>query len=218
MTNIFEKIKKSILEDFNDMKNEPQNPINQLNKYVRDSEAEVEKAAKLVERQRLLRNEFHKEWKLAESLANKRKEQANIAIQAGEDDLAEVALRFQVQAEQQAEKLQKSYENSLEQLAQLEEKYEEMKMKVKDMHYKRLELMGKQNLLEMKEKMNNLLDESEFGNAAKNFENVESEMKKKETNIDEEYDISIFDAKIQQLAKEMNKVEKQNSLDENVVQ
>ncbi|MCR2820881.1 PspA/IM30 family protein [Lederbergia panacisoli] len=220
MTNFFEKMKQSIVEDFQgvtEMKVK-QNPISLLNKYVRDSEKEVEKAGKLVERQRLLKNEFYKEWKLANALANKRKEQRDLAIQAGEDSLAETAILYQAQAEQQADRLGQAYETAIQQLSELEQKYEEMKLKVKDMHIKRLELMGKENVLSMKEKMNKLLSESEFGDAAENFETVESDMKQKETNFDDEYEITIFDAKIQKLAKELNNAEKQKQIQENVVQ
>ncbi|MBS4198793.1 PspA/IM30 family protein [Bacillus sp. FJAT-49732] len=213
-------MKQSIIEDFQDVTEVKvkQNPIAQLNKYVRDSEKEVEKAGKLVERQRLLKNEFYKEWKQANALANKRKEQRDLAIQAGENGLAETALQYQAQAEQQAERLQLAYETAIEQLSELEQKLEEMKLKVKDMHIKRLELMGKENVLSMKEKMNKLLSESEFGNAAENFDTVASEMKQKENNFDDEYEITIFDAKIQKLAKEINNAEKQNQIHENVVQ
>jgi len=220
MTNFFEKMKQSIIDDFQGVAEVKvkQNPIALLNKYVRDSEKEVEKASKLVERQRLLKNEFYKEWKQASTLANKRKEQRDLAIQAGEHSLAETALLYQAQAEQQADRLQQAYETAIEQLSELEQKYEEMKLKVKDMHIKRLELMGKENVLSMKEKMNKLLSESEFGHAAENFETVASEMKQKESNFDDEYEITIFDAKIQKLAKEINNTEKQNHVQENVVQ
>ncbi|MBS4193826.1 PspA/IM30 family protein [Lederbergia citri] len=220
MTNFFEKMKQSIIDDFQGVTEVKvnQNPIAQLNKYVRDSEKELEKAGKLVERQRLLKNEFHKEWKQATALANKRKEQRDLAIHAGEDGLAETALLYQAQAEEQADRLKKAYDTAIEQLSELEQKHEEMKLKVKDMHIKRLELMGKENVLSMKEKMNKLLSESEFGQAAENFDSVASEMKKKESNFDDEYEITIFDAKIQKLAKEINNAEKQIQKQENVVQ
>ncbi|CAM4047867.1 PspA/IM30 family protein [Lederbergia lenta] len=220
MTNIFEKIKESIATEFSEVSTikEAQNPITLLNKYVRESEAEVEKAGKLIERQRMLKDEFYKELRIAQSLTDKRKEQVNLATEANAHDLAETALRYQVQAEQQVERLTQSYETALKQLGDLEQKHEEMKFKVKDMHIKRLELMGRENILSMKEKMNKVLDESEFGNAAEKFENIESTLKQKEANVDNEYEITVFDAKIQKLAKELNNVEKQKNSIENVVQ
>ena len=220
MNNFFEKIKQTIAADFNEIKTTHQetvNPISLLNKYVRESEAEVEKAAKLIERQRMLKNEFNKELKLAQTLAEKRREQGKLALQAGAHELAETALHYQAQAEQQAARLYESYETSLNQLEDLEQKHEEMKLKVKDMYIKRLELMGRENVLSMKEKMNKVLDESEFGKVAEKFESIETNMKQQELNADNEYDITVFDAKIQQLAKEINRIDQQK-LPENVVQ
>lgn len=220
MNNFFERIKQTIANDFNEIKTTHQetvNPISLLNKYVRESEAEVEKAAKLIERQRMLKNEFYKELKIAQTLADKRKEQGKLALQAGAQELAETALRYQAQAEQQAARLYESYETAINQLADLEQKHEEMKLKVKDMYIKRLELMGRENVLSMKEKMNKVLDESEFGKVAEKFESIETNMKQQELNADNEYDITVFDAKIQQLAKEINRIDQQK-LPENVVQ
>lgn len=221
MTNIFEKIKESIITELSDvptLKEAQKNPIMLLNKYVRESEAEVEKAGKLIDRQRMLKDEFNKELRSARSLTEKRKEQVKLATEAGADDLAEIALRYQAQAEQQVERLSQSYETAMKQLGDLEQKHEEMKFKVKEMQIKRLELMGRENILSMKEKMNKVLDESEFGNAAGNFENIESTLKQKEASADNEYEITVFDAKIQKLAKEMNKIDKQKNIIENVVQ
>ncbi|MEK3887132.1 PspA/IM30 family protein [Bacillus sp. FSL K6-3431] len=220
MTNIFEKIKQSIATEFNEVSimTDKENPITLLNKYVRESEAEVEKASKLIERQRMLKDEFYKELKISQALTEKRRDQVKLATEAGAHDLAETALRYQVQAEQQAGRLNESYEKALDQLADLEQKHEEMKYRVKDMHIKRLELMGRENILSMKEKMNKVLDESEFGNAAEKFESIESTMNRKEAHVDTEYEITVFDAKIQKLAKEMNHTEKANPVIENVVQ
>lgn len=220
MNNLFEKIKQTIVTDFNEVTTvkDKQNPIALLNRYVRESEMEVEKAAKLIDRQRILKQEFYKELKTAQALADKRKDQGKLAMEAGANDLAETALHYQAQAEQQVQRLEQSYETVVNQLEQLEQKYEEMKLKVKDMHFKRLELMGRENVLSMKEKMNKVLDESEFGKAAEKFESIESTMKQKEVTADNEYEITIFDAKIQQLAKEINLLEKQKLTNENVLQ
>ncbi|MFK4998082.1 PspA/IM30 family protein [Bacillus sp. N9] len=130
-----------------------------------------------------------------------------VATAAAETELAEIALKYQVQAENHSERLRLAYNTSLDQLAELEQKHEEMKMKVKDMHIKRLELMGRENILSMKEKVNKMIDEAEFGEAANKFEKIESDMKEQEKTADQLYDITVFDARIQQLAKEMNKAE-----------
>ena len=210
MTNLFERIKQSIAADFHDVidqKEERRNPVSVLNQYVRESEAEVKKAKILLERQGLLKEEFYREWKQAEQMVKKRKEQGRIALQAGAEDLAEIALREQALYEEREIQLQKAFDNAEQQLQELEQKYREMKLKVKDMHIKQLELMGRENVITMKNKMNKILDGSEFGKAAEKFEDLEMDMERKELTADNEYEISIFDARIQQLAKEIKKQE-----------
>lgn len=207
MNTIFEKIKQAIKDDFYEVaeKQKKSDPISLLNQYLRESEAEVKKASKLIERQKLLKNEFYKEWQQAEKMAQRRKQQGEIALEAGAKDLSELALREQAQYEERAERLKHSYKNSENQLEELEHKYREMKLKLKDMHMKRLEFMGQENIVLMKNKMNRVLKESDFGIPAENMESIEQLFKREEKKANDEYEISVFDARIQQLAKEINK-------------
>ncbi|MCJ7841476.1 PspA/IM30 family protein [Lederbergia sp. NSJ-179] len=207
MNDLFERMKQAIKEDFYEItdKEKKSSPVSLLNKYLRECEGEVKKAEKLIERQKLLKNEFHNEWQQSEKMAEKRKQQGAIALEAGAEDLSEIALREQAQFEERAERLKQAYDHSVKQLEELEHKYKEMQLKLKDMHMKRLELMGQENMVMMKNKMNKVLKESEFGFAAENFESIERSFESEEKKANDEYEISIFDARIQQLAKEMNK-------------
>lgn len=207
MNTLFERIKQAIKDDFYEVaeKKKDPNPISMLNQYLRESEAEVKKAAKLIERQKLLKDEFYKEWQRLEKMAEKRKEQGEIALKAGAEDLSEIALREQAQYEERAGRLKLAYDNSVNQLEEMEQKYREMKLKLKDMHTKRLELMGQENVVLMKNKMNTVLKETEFGIPAENMENIEKLFEREEKKANDEYEISIFDARIQQLAKELSK-------------
>lgn len=207
MNTLFERIKQAIKDDFYEVaeKKKDPNPISMLNQYLRESEAEVKKAAKLIERQKLLKDEFYKEWQRLEKMAEKRKEQGEIALKAGAEDLSEIALRELAQYEERAGRLKLAYDNSVNQLEEMEQKYREMKLKLKDMHTKRLELMGQENVVLMKNKMNTVLKETEFGIPAENMENIEKLFEREEKKANDEYEISIFDARIQQLAKELSK-------------
>lgn len=207
MHDFFEKMKQAIKEDFQEIssKEKQSSPVSLLNKYLRECEGEVKKAAKLIDRQKLLKDEFHTEWTQTEKMAEKRKQQGAIALEAGAEDLAEIAVREQAQYEERAERLKQAYENSVKQLEELEHKYKEMQLKLKDMQMKRLELMGQENMVMMKNKMNKVLKEAEFGSAAENFESIGMSFEREEKKANDEYEISIFDARIQQLAKDMNK-------------
>src|SRR5699024_3758034 len=148
MTTIFSRIKETISADLHDLmdKKEQKNPLAALNHYLRQSEQEKEKVRKLVERQYLLRDEFTREYHQARDLADKRLKQATIAEKAGEKDMYEFAMKEYEEYQARKGRMNVSREESVKQLEILEQKYEEMKHKLKDMHLRRMELMGRENV------------------------------------------------------------------------
>ncbi|UTR11260.1 PspA/IM30 family protein [Evansella sp. LMS18] len=148
MTNVFTRLKDSIAADLHDLldKKEEANPIAALNQYLRQSEKETEKVRKLADRQYKLIDEFTKEHQKAAEMAAKRKYQAEIASEAGEDEMHEFALSEAERFETRASELHKAKISAQEQLEELERKYEEMSHKLKDMHLRRMQLMGRENI------------------------------------------------------------------------
>ncbi|MFK4998083.1 hypothetical protein ACI2OX_14115 [Bacillus sp. N9] len=76
MENMIEKMKRMFQSDIEHVTNvikDKQDPITILNRYVKDSEAEIEKAAVLIRRQRMLKEEFLKELKQVEAMVEKEK-------------------------------------------------------------------------------------------------------------------------------------------------
>src|SRR5699024_1360707 len=125
---------------------EEKNPIAALNNYLRQSELEKAKIKKLLERHYKLKNEFANEYLLAEEQAEKRQQQADIAKRADEEELYHFAIKEFEEYNNRAKKMKASRENTAHQIEQLEAKYKEMNHKLKDMHLKRMELMGRENV------------------------------------------------------------------------
>jgi len=209
MTNLLERIKNTVMADLHEVldKKEQKNPIALLNQYLRESENETKKVAGLIERQYMLKEEFLKEWKQAEYLADKRKKQAEIAKLANEAKLLEVAVEEEVQYREQVKNLHLAYEQAAAQLEDLERKHREMKLRLKEMNMKRLELMGRENVIKVNEKIHHVLDDSIMGKATARFEETERYMEHLEARINTGYEKSVFDARISQLEKELKSQE-----------
>ncbi|WNS76332.1 PspA/IM30 family protein [Bacillus sp. DTU_2020_1000418_1_SI_GHA_SEK_038] len=210
MTNLFTRIKNTVLADINEVldQKEKRNPITLLNQYLRDCEKETEKVRKLMERQYALKEEFSREYRQAEDLAGKRKRQAEIASQAGENELYLFASAEHAQYEERAARLKDALNQSNQQLAELEKKYEEMKHKLKDMHIRRMELMGRENMTRAQVKMNQVLDQDISSNkSASRFQEIESYLDRLENQVNSSYYRSTIDARIAQIEKDMKKEE-----------
>lgn len=204
MTNIFERMRDSINADIHHLldKKEEKNPIAALNQYLRQSEAETEKVRKLVERQYKLNEEFQKEYEAALEMAVKRKKQAEIALEAKEDDLYVFAKNEQREYEVRAEQLKATYENAKEQLLQLEQKYEEMKHKLKNMHMRRMELMGRENIARANYQMNKVVDGAGDKSYSK-FTEMERYIEGLENKVNRVYYENTFDSKIANLERQL---------------
>ncbi|MEJ8765437.1 PspA/IM30 family protein [Oceanobacillus sp. HCA-5259] len=203
-TNIFTRIMDNISADLHHLmdKKEEKNPVAALNQYLRQSELEKEKVRKMIERQYKLKDEFTREYLKAQDLADKRKRQADIAEQAGETDLYEFAVKEYEEYEKRAARLKQSREETIEQLVALENKYEEMKHRLKDMHMRRMELMGRENIARANQQMNQVIDDVSDKPFAK-FAELEQYIENLEYKVNSSYYKSTFDSKIAKLEKEL---------------
>jgi lia operon protein LiaH len=214
MTNLFTRIKNTIAADLHEVidQKEKQNPIALLNQYLRQCEQETEKVRKLVERQYTLRDEFTREYHKAAELAEKRKHQAEIASKAGETELYQFASAEYSQYEDRAKRLRSSLEQVTTQLGDLERKYQEMKHKLKDMHIRRMELMGRENLTRANHQINKVLESNTYSEQSHSrFKEIENYLDRLEHQVNSSYYRSTIDARIAQLEKEM-KIEESKSI------
>lgn len=205
MTNLFTRIKNVIVADLNEVmdKKEKQNPIAMLNQYLRECERETEKISKLIERQNALKEELTREYTQAVELAEKRKYQAEIASKAGETELFQFASAEHHQYADRAERLSVSLEHVREQHAELERKYEEMKHKLKDMHIRQLELMGRENVTRANHRMNQVLDTNSYSDKnTPRFQEVEGYLKRLEDQVNKAFFRSTLDERIANLEKD----------------
>lgn len=208
--NLFERIKNSISADVHELldQKEEKNPLSLLNQYLRQCELEVNKARKLVERQQLLRDQFARETQEAEAKAAKRAHQAELAQQANETELFQFASQEKEQHETRASKLKESTLQADKDLSELEQKYEQMKHKLKDMQIKRMELMGRENVARAHQKMDRVIDPSNsMKKTAFRFDELETYMDRLEQKVNADYYASSMEAKLAKLEKEWKKEE-----------
>lgn len=211
MANLLTRIKNTVLADINEVleQKEKKNPIALLNQYLRQCEVETDKVQKLIERQYQLKEEFQREYHEAAELAAKRKSQAEIAGQAGESELQHFALQEASHYEERAFRLKNALDNAVTELHNLEHKYEEMKHKLKDMHIRRMELMGRENVTRANHRINQVIDNDKFSDKAySTFTEIGSYLNRLENEVNQSYQRSTIDARIVQLEKEMKKEEK----------
>lgn len=204
MSNIWTRMKDSVSADLHNMldQKEQKNPLASLNQYLRQSEQEKEKVRKLVERQYKLRDEFTREYQKAQDMADKRLKQAGIAEEAGEEDMRAFAVKEHEEYQARADRMKASREEAVGQLETLEQKYEEMKHKLKDMQLRRMELMGRENVAHANHQIGQVIEDT-LDKRFSRFEELEQYIEGLEYKVNSSYYRSTFDSKIAKLEKEM---------------
>jgi phage shock protein A len=112
--------------------------------------------------------------------------------------------KLQTHYEERVVRLNESRQQTNRQLEELEQKYEEMKHKLKDMHIKRMELMGRENIARAHHRMNKVVDNNSYStNSFSRFEEMESYLDRLEHQVDTAYHRNTIDARIAQLEKQL---------------
>jgi lia operon protein LiaH len=208
--NLLTRIKNTVMADLHEAldKKESKNPIALLNQYLRECEVETEKVRKLLERQNQLKDQFTREHHQALEMAEKRKYQSEIAMRAGETELQAFAGQEQAQYEERAARLQEALQNATKQQLELERKYEDMKHKLKDMHIRRLELMGRENVTRAHYRMDQVLDNNSYSDKAHSrFADMETYLDNLEEKVKSSHYRDTIDGRIAQLEKEFKSKE-----------
>ncbi|OEH93370.1 PspA/IM30 family protein [Bacillus solimangrovi] len=210
MSNLFARIKNVVMADLHDVldQKEHKNPIGTLNQHLRQCEQEVEKVRKLIERQHLLKDEFTREYHQAAELAERRRKQADVALKAGEDELYNFVINEQHEYERRVENLNQSLAQSSQHMHELEQKYEQMQHKLKDMHLRRMELMGRENIVQANYRVNQVTESGDLTRKAQTgFQEMERYIDRLEHRLNSSYHHHTIDARIAQLEKSLKEDE-----------
>ncbi|MFC7685197.1 PspA/IM30 family protein [Ureibacillus sp. GCM10028918] len=178
-------------------KKESKNPIAMLNQYIREAEKQTEQTGKLLQRQAQLKEQLQNELKETTTMLEKRTKQLELAQQSNETDLVAFAHQEVESYKTRQFTLLNSLEQSNKEFVELEQKFETMKHKIKDMKVRQLQLMGKENVTRAHHKMDEVLkskDESEFDDLSSYIETLADK-------IEQDYDRTQLEARLASLEK-----------------
>lgn len=170
---VFKRMGDMISATINEGLDQIENPRVMLNQYLRDMESEVSKAKHAIVKQQTLEQSFQRKMEEAHQLVSKRKDQAQLAFDAGEEDLARTALaemkHYETKVQQYKELYQKATEQVRElrgQLSQLEEKFQVLKDK-------KYALIARANAAKAKQHMNASINQIDSESSFKEFQRLE---------------------------------------------
>lgn len=199
MTSLLKRFKYSLEADLHELfdKKERKNPLAMLNQYIREAEKQTEQTCNLLKRQSQLMEQLQSELKETNDMLDKRTNQLQLAQNSGEEDLIQFATQEVINYSTRQTTLQNSIEQSNKELIQLENKFETMKHKIKDMKVRQLQLMGKENVTRAHHKMDHVLE----SNNESNFDELSSYIDNLANKIEKDYERTQLEDRLAQLEK-----------------
>ncbi|MBM7610662.1 phage shock protein A [Lysinibacillus composti] len=197
MTSLLKRFKYSLEADLHELfdKKEKKNPIAMLNQYIREAEKQTEQTGILLERQAQLKEKLEGELKEASEMLEKRTNQLALATNSGEADLIEFANKEVETYKLRQYTLLTSIETTKKEFLELEQKFETMKHKIKDMKVRQLQLMGKENVTRANHKMDHVLKSKN----ETNFDELSTYIDNLATNIEKDYETTQLEARLRHL-------------------
>ena len=179
---------------------ERKNPVALLQHFLRQAEAQTKETEQCLQRQQQLKEQFAAQLKDNERLLQKRREQLALVELASEADLLAFAQQEVAAYEARANTLAQSLAQAEHDYFELEQKYEQMKHKLKDMQVRQLQLMGKENVVRAHHKMNTVMSTHTAGDES--FAEMENYIDRLGDNIEANYSVTTFEHRLEQLAKD----------------
>ncbi|RNB80959.1 PspA/IM30 family protein [Brevibacillus panacihumi] len=196
---IFKRLRDLTMSNLNALIEKAEDPIKLTDQYLRDMQDDLEEAEKAVAAQIALEKKFKVLYEEQEALAKKREEQAHVAAQAKNIDLARRALEEKKAAEQKVAEYKAGYEKNKLAADNLRDQLAEMKKQITELKNKRETLVARVNAAKAQKTINQAMSGLGNSSAMSGLKRMEEkalqmeaeaeasgELYKKETSLDEE--------------------------------
>ncbi|WP_299093251.1 PspA/IM30 family protein [uncultured Metabacillus sp.] len=176
MFRLFKRVKTVVDAELNALLDKAEDPVKMLEQFMRDMEADIRDAESAVAKQIANEKMLQKKYEDAQKMVEKRDEQAIIAVEAGNDDLAKRALEDKKIHKQTADTLKESYERAKLDSDSLRKKLDEMKAEYYEMKLKKDSLKARAETAKTTTKINRTLSGIGSDESRRGFERMEEKV------------------------------------------
>ncbi|CDN41717.1 MULTISPECIES: PspA/IM30 family protein [Paenibacillus] len=159
---LFKRLRDLTLSNVYSLIEKAEDPVKMTDQYIRDMADDLEDAEKAVAAQIALEKRFKKQYEEQEALVQKRNEQAHLAAQNGNVDLARRALEEKKSAEAKRDEFKTAYDSNKASADNLREKLGQMQKQLADLKSKRETLVARANAAKAQVDINRTMNG--FGN------------------------------------------------------
>ncbi|GBG10850.1 phage-shock protein [Paenibacillus agaridevorans] len=173
---LFKRLRDLTLSNVYSLIEKAEDPIKLTDQYIRDMTEDLQDAEKAVASQIALEKKFKKLYEEQEALFVKRSEQAQIAVQEGNVDLARRVLEDKQSVEKKMVEYKEAFADNQLLANNLRAKLDEMRKQLEDMKNKRETLVARYQAAKTQTQINKTMSGFGSGTAAAGMKRMEEKM------------------------------------------
>jgi phage shock protein A len=139
---------------FNEMLEQAEDPVRLIDRYLDDRREQIRESERLLRQCAAHAESLKQQVVSAESMKQKREQQALLAVKAGEEDMARLVLQEKLLHEEKAQQYQELYDRSRDQLIELEAQLTQLKAEYQEVADKRSYYMARLESIRLQQRMN----------------------------------------------------------------
>lgn len=151
---VFRRIRDITAATLNEKLEQSQDPVRLIDQFLHNTRQDITEAERLHQQCDSHTRQLKKQVDQAVNMRNKREEQALLALKAGEDHLAKLALQEKLIYEEKIEQYEELLSTSVESLRDVEEQLGELRMEYQQVYSKRQYYVARMETLRLQQKMN----------------------------------------------------------------
>lgn len=187
---IFKRLRDLTLSNVYALIDKAEDPIKMTDQYIRDMQDDLEDAEKAVAAQIAIEKRFKQLFEEQQALVQRRTEQAHMAAQAQNIDLARRALEEKNAAETKMNEYKANYDQNKLSADNLREKLNEMRKQLTEMKNKRETLVARYNAAKAQNEINKAMGGFSADSATSGLKRMEEKMLQMEAQAEASNDLN----------------------------
>lgn len=173
---VFRRMRDITVANLNERLEQSQDPVKLIDQFLYSTREEIAEAERLYQQYASHTKQLQTQVNQATAMRDKREEQALLALKAGEDHLAKLALQEKIIHEEKLEQYSGLLETSRQSLFELESQLNELKLEYQTVYSKRQFYAARMESLRLQQRMNQRAGAYGGGDVPKMFGRLEDQM------------------------------------------
>ncbi|WP_405104307.1 PspA/IM30 family protein [Paenibacillus sp. FSL K6-1217] len=173
---VFRRMRDITVANLNERLEQSQDPVKLIDQFLHSTREEIGEAERLYQQYASHTKQLQQQVNQATAMRDKREEQALLALKAGEDHLAKLALQEKIIHEEKLEQYSGLLETSRQSLFELETQLNELKIEYQTVYSKRQFYAARMESLRLQQRMNQRAGAYGGGDVPKMFGRLEDKM------------------------------------------